>query len=70
MFMHLSKIWSTARKTGCQIVAAALRVVVVCLLLCLGGPAMQAQVDAEMVTIMGRNALSVDDYLTAIRYFN
>lgn len=29
-----------------------------------------AQVDAEMVTIMGRNALSVDDYLTAIRYFN
>ena len=31
---------------------------------------MQAQVDAEMVTIMGRNALSVDDYLTAIRYFN
>lgn len=29
-----------------------------------------AQTDAEMVTIMGRNALSVDDYLTAIRYFN
>lgn len=29
-----------------------------------------AQIDAEMVTIMGRNALSVDDYLTAIRYFN
>lgn len=29
-----------------------------------------AQVNAEMVTIMGRNALSVDDYLTAIRYFN
>ena len=28
------------------------------------------QVDAEMVTIMGRNALSVDDYLTAIKYFN
>ena len=70
MFMHLSKIWSTARKAGCHTVAAALRAVVVCLLLCLGGPAMQAQVDAEMVTIMGRNALSVDDYLTAIRYFN
>ncbi len=31
---------------------------------------MRAQVDAEMVTIMGRNALSVDDYLTAIHYFN
>ncbi len=29
-----------------------------------------AQVDAEAVTLMGRNALSVDDYLTAIRYFN
>lgn len=29
-----------------------------------------AQVDADVVTIMGRNALSVDDYLTAIRYFN
>jgi len=29
-----------------------------------------AQVDADMVTLMGRNALSVDDYLTAIRYFN
>ena len=26
-----------------------------------------AQIDAEMVTNMGRNALSVDDYLTAIR---
>ena len=30
----------------------------------------RAQVDAEAVTLMGRNALSVDDYLTAIRYFN
>lgn len=29
-----------------------------------------AQIDAEMVTNMGRNALSVDDYLTAIQYFN
>ena len=29
-----------------------------------------AQIDAEMVTYMGRNALSVDDYLTAIHYFN
>lgn len=29
-----------------------------------------AQIDAEMVTNMGRNALSVDDYLTAIHYFN
>jgi len=31
---------------------------------------MWGQVDAEMVTLMGRNAMSVDDYLTAIRYFN
>lgn len=30
----------------------------------------RAQVDAEVVTLMGRNALSVDDYLTAIKYFN
>ena len=66
---YFSNILHTARKTGCQIVAAALRVVVVCLL-CMRGLAVQAQVDAEMVTIMGRNALSVDDYLTAIRYFN
>ena len=29
-----------------------------------------AQIDAEKVTNMGRNALSVDDYLTAIHYFN
>lgn len=29
-----------------------------------------AQVDAEKVTILGRNALSVDDNLTAIKYFN
>lgn len=29
-----------------------------------------AQIDAETVTNMGRNALSVDDYLTAIHYFN
>ncbi len=29
-----------------------------------------AQVDAEVATIMGRNALSVDDYLTAVKYFN
>ena len=33
-------------------------------------PAAHAQVNAETVTLMGRNALSVDDYLTAIRYFN
>lgn len=31
---------------------------------------LKAQIDADAVTIMGRNALSVDDYLTAIRYFN
>ncbi len=30
----------------------------------------KAQIDAEMVTNMGRNALSVDDYITAIHYFN
>ncbi len=42
-----------------------------CLLFLLVKPtATMAQVDAEMVTIMGRNALSVDDYLTAIHYFN
>ena len=29
-----------------------------------------AQVDAEVATIMGRNALSVDDYVTAVKYFN
>lgn len=29
-----------------------------------------AQIDADMVVIMGRNALSVDDNLAAIRYFN
>lgn len=29
-----------------------------------------AQINAEIVTYMGRNALSVDDYLTAIHYFN
>lgn len=31
---------------------------------------LSAQIDAETVTNMGRNALSVDDYLTAIHYFN
>lgn len=40
------------------------------LLLCLLPLSGRAQVDAEAVTLMGRNALSVDDYLTAIRYFN
>lgn len=30
----------------------------------------RAQVDAETVINLGRNALSVDDYLTAMRYFN
>lgn len=30
----------------------------------------QAQINAESVTIMGRNALCVDDYLSAINYFN
>lgn len=29
-----------------------------------------AQINAEMVTNMGRNALGVDDYITAIHYFN
>lgn len=42
-----------------------------CLLLLFSCPlGAGAQVDAEMVTIMGRNALSVDDYLSAIHYFN
>ena len=30
----------------------------------------KAQIDAEVVTNMGRNALAVDDYITAIHYFN
>ena len=45
-----------------------------CVLLFMGGLGCmnqaRAQIDTETVTLMGRNALSVDDYLTAIRYFN
>ena len=45
-----------------------------CALLLMGGlgcmQQSKAQIDTETVTLMGRNALSVDDYLTAIRYFN
>ena len=45
-----------------------------CALLFMGGLGCmnqaRAQIDTETVTLMGRNALSVDDYLTAIRYFN
>ena len=48
-----------------------LRFVMVWLVMLLAAaPAAHAQVNAETVTLMGRNALSVDDYLTAIRYFN
>ncbi len=49
---------------------AGVRTLFVLLLALLSTTRAIAQVDAEMVTIMGRNALSVDDYLTAIRYFN
>ena len=49
---------------------SAVRIFFLSLFLLLSGGSVRAQVDAEMVTIMGRNALSVDDYLTAIRYFN
>ena len=31
---------------------------------------LRAQINADAVVTMGRNALSVDDYVTAIRYFN
>ena len=31
---------------------------------------LRAQIDAESMTNMGRNALGADDYITAIQYFN
>lgn len=50
--------------------ASCIAVVFCCLLSLFASVPLRAQVDVEMVTNMGRNALSVDDYLTAIRYFN
>lgn len=50
---------------------AALRLCALLLaLLSLPLPRLQAQINADIVVTMGRNALSVDDYVTAIRYFN
>ncbi len=50
---------------------AALRLCALLLaLLALTHPRLHAQINADIVVTMGRNALSVDDYVTAIRYFN
>lgn len=68
--MHVTNISIVnTTRNACTVTRAALRVVIfwVCLLC---SPAAYSQVNAEIVTLMGRNALSVDDYLTAIRYFN
>ena len=54
----------------CTSIRAALHVVIILLIHFIFSFSLHAQVNAEMVTLMGRNALSVDDYLTAIRYFN
>lgn len=35
-----------------------------------GGHVVFAQVDAEQVTVIGRNVLAMDDYLLSIQYFN
>ena len=40
------------------------------LICCLIPLSVLAQVNTEQVTLMGRYALSFDDFLTAIRYFN
>lgn len=56
----------TASRKACKAVYATLYV----LLAILPCHKAAAQVNADMVTLMGRNALGVDDYLTAIRYFN
>lgn len=67
--MHSRSIWSRAprllRKSGRFLMAAAI------LLVSLAGalPA-RAQVNAEQVTAIGRNVLSLDDYMLAIHYFN
>lgn len=42
----------------------------ICLFSFISGTALYGQIDADRVVLMGRNALSVDDYLTAIRLFN
>lgn len=66
---YLKPLYQAVR-TVCTRFSAAVRTAL--LLFCLVLPVQRAfaQVDADMVTLMGRNALSVDDYLTAIRYFN
>lgn len=42
----------------------------VCLALLSHSLPLHAQIDAETITNMGRNALGADDYVTAIQYFN
>lgn len=54
----------------CTLQGVRQRFALVLMLMLLTAVRLSAQVDADMVTLMGRNALSVDDYLTAIRYFN
>lgn len=51
-------IWSVIRKFG------------LCILLGLGANPAFAQVNAEQVINIGRNVLSMDDYMLAIQYFN
>lgn len=68
MYIAPNRLISMTRNlctTGC----VALRVMFfICSFLCT--PLAYGQTNAETVTLMGRNALSVDDYLTAIKYFN
>ncbi|MEE1414598.1 MAG: tetratricopeptide repeat protein [Prevotellamassilia sp.] len=43
---------------------------IICLQIFIASMPLRAQIDAESMTNMGRNALGADDYITAIQYFN
>lgn len=69
--MRSISTFTNAVRSACAICGAAVRTALIVSAFWLALPSVShAQVDADMVTLMGRNAMSVDDYLTAIRYFN
>lgn len=68
--MNFIKKWNATASIVCKYIHAAIYAVFFIIFTLTFSLRSVAQVNAEMVTLMGRNALSVDDYLTAIRYFN
>ncbi len=61
---------NTANKTGHQAIRYLVAAAASCFMLIGGGISMHAQINAEQVLNIGRNVLSMEDYMLSIQYFN